>query len=125
MQVDGFNIHYESPDFDANLAFYRDVLALPIKSQFSHEHRRGVIFAVGPTAELEFFGPPDGQQGKNCPSFVHLRIKLTVADLQAEYTRLMALGIELLEDIAEKPWGERAFTLRAPDGLTVTLCEPI
>lgn len=35
-------------------------------------------------AELELFGPPHGTTREYCPSFVNLRLKLTVPDVEAE-----------------------------------------
>lgn len=118
MQVTGFNLHYDVPDIDACVRFYHDLIGLPIRLEYEHIDRRGVIFAVSETVELECIGPPAGKPPRR-PSPEGLRIKFRVDDVDAEYERLTAAGIELIESLRDQDWGERSFALRSPDGLSV------
>lgn len=112
------NLHFDSPDFDAAVRFYRDVLGLPVKSSFENARRRGIIFAVTPTTELEFFDTQDAAS-RMIPAPGTLRLKLIVPDVEALHARLVAAGIAVTDPLADKPWGERSFGVQAPDGVVV------
>ncbi len=46
-------------------------------------------------------------------------LNLDVADADAEYTRLRALGVEISEPPQDRPWGERSFEVRDPNGVVI------
>lgn len=119
MTITRFNLHFDSPTFDACLTFYRDTLGLPVKSTFENAHRRGVIFAVTPTTELEFFDIMDAEAPKHYPAPGTMRIKFMVDDVDAYYAQMQARGVTITAPLADKPWGERAFSIEAPDGLVL------
>jgi uncharacterized glyoxalase superfamily protein PhnB len=47
-----------------------------------------------------------------------------VRDVDAWYDRIKKQGISIAEEIEDKPWGHRAFSIEDPDGLCVTLYQP-
>lgn len=121
MRPYNLNVHYESPDFDTSFVFFRDVLGLPVVESFEDNDKRGVVFGIGDGGQLEFFGRRNTQDVSlvDC----HLRLKFMVDDVQAEYQRLQRSGVKVLEPLEDKPWGERTFTLEAPDGVRITLSQ--
>jgi uncharacterized glyoxalase superfamily protein PhnB len=48
-------------------------------------------------------------------------LNLDVADADAEYARLLAAGAVIASPIADKPWGDRQFTIRDPNGVLVAI----
>ncbi|GAB4512001.1 MAG: hypothetical protein OHK0046_10890 [Anaerolineae bacterium] len=126
MKPTKFNIYLDSSDFDATLTFYRDVLGLAVLAVYEHPHRRGVIFGVNDAVELEFFGAPAGQAMPMKPPMPGtVRIKFQVPDVQAEYARLTGAGAPLVEDIGDRPWGERSFAVQAPDSIVVHIYQSL
>lgn len=117
-----FNLHYDSPDFDAALIFYRDTLGWAIKRQFDEHGRRGVIFAVNEVVELAFFGQSENEP-QRVPAPGTIRLKVYVDDVDAEYDRLTAAGVAVIDPITDREWGERSFGIRAVDGLVIHFCK--
>jgi predicted enzyme related to lactoylglutathione lyase len=52
-------------------------------------------------------------------------ISLEVDDVDAEYHRLKAAGVEICQEIINKPWGERSFVLNDPNGVHVYIYKSI
>lgn len=52
-------------------------------------------------------------------------LSIDVADADAEYSRLCALGVEIAEPPQDKPWGERHFLVRDPNGVLVCIAHKI
>ncbi|MFI7587231.1 VOC family protein [Spongisporangium articulatum] len=50
-------------------------------------------------------------------------LALLVADVDAEYRRLRAAGLELLTEVTDEPWGQRRFQLQGPDAVVVELVQ--
>jgi uncharacterized glyoxalase superfamily protein PhnB len=48
-------------------------------------------------------------------------LNLDVADADAEFERLSQAGAEIAEPIADKPWGDRQFIVRDPNGVLVAI----
>lgn len=48
-------------------------------------------------------------------------LNLDVPDADAEFERLRKAGAEIVEPIADKPWGDRQFILRDPNGVLVAI----
>jgi uncharacterized glyoxalase superfamily protein PhnB len=54
-----------------------------------------------------------------------LLLNLEVDDVDAEYDRLRAAGVELALPLRDEPWGQRHFIVRAPEGVLVDVIRPI
>jgi uncharacterized glyoxalase superfamily protein PhnB len=52
-------------------------------------------------------------------------LSFEVADVDAEYERLKAEGAPVEGPPQDRPWGERQFVLRDPNGFVVNLAKPI
>ena len=52
-------------------------------------------------------------------------LSLEVPDADSEYRRLEAMGVELPEEPQDRPWGERLFFLRDPNGVLVSVWHPL
>ncbi|MCB9453559.1 MAG: VOC family protein [Anaerolineaceae bacterium] len=124
MQSRKLSVTFHAQDFDRTLVFFRDTLGLALKHSWNDPHSRGAIFAAEDSAEVEFFGPPEGQS-QNQPSPSGMNIAFLVDDVDAHYARLMAAGVQLVEDIGDRPWGNRSFGIQSPDGLHVWLFSEI
>lgn len=69
--------------------------------------------AVNPYIFLSFMVPQNGG-----PSFAGegTTLNLMVDDVDEEYEKLMSKGVDILEPIADHPWGDRSFTITDPIG---------
>lgn len=52
-------------------------------------------------------------------------LSLCVKDADAEHARLSSLGVPIVEPPQDKPWGERHFSVRDPNGVLVYLAHKI
>ncbi|RMG74916.1 MAG: hypothetical protein D6711_07750 [Chloroflexi bacterium] len=124
MQPKGLNFTFFVKDFDKSLTFYRDVLGLRYKTEWRSQYSRGVIFDIGNDGEFQFYGPPEGKtQTEASPAGV--KIAFLVDDVDAHYTRIKAAGAEIVEEINDKPWGDRSFGIKDPDGLILYIYSKI
>ena len=111
-------------DYDAALAFYRDVLGLPERAAFSSPDGRVTILEAG-RATLELTDP-------NHASFIdevevgrrvagHIRVAFEVDD-SAAMTRVLAdAGAEVVAEPTRTPWNSLNSRLEAPGSLQLTL----
>lgn len=54
-----------------------------------------------------------------------LIISFEVDDVDGEYARLKAGGVEIVQDLADKPWGERSFVIDDPNGVHLYIYKSI
>jgi catechol 2,3-dioxygenase-like lactoylglutathione lyase family enzyme len=114
-------------DFDAALAFYRDVLGLRMKDMWVEEGARGVLLEAG-RATLELFDERQAamvdeiEVGRRVAGRV--RIAFEVDDSAAAADELEEAGAERLGGPLETPWHDVNVRLVAPDGMQLTLFTP-
>jgi len=114
-------------DFDAALAFYRDVLGLETRDMWIAEGSRGALLEAG-RATLELFD--EGQAtmvdeievGRRVAGAV--RVAFEVEDSRATSEQLVRAGAELIGGPVETPWHDVNVRLVAPDGMQLTLFTP-
>ena len=99
-------------DPDRSMAFYRDTLGLAIYREFPG----GTVFFLG-NGFLELSG-----RGETEPS-QDVVLWLQVRDLAATARELEALGVPIVREPREEPWGLREMWLADPDGLRIVLVE--
>jgi lactoylglutathione lyase len=110
--------------YDEAVAFYRDVLGLPVVEAFEGPGGGGVVLDAG-RATLELLATAQAELvdqievGERVAGPV--RVALEVADSAATARRLVEGGAEALADPVVTPWNHRNARLRAPDGLQLTL----
>ncbi|MFC8921894.1 VOC family protein [Cellulosimicrobium sp. NPDC057127] len=119
----------EAEDYDAALAFYRDVLGLPQRAAYAQgDDERVAILDVG-HATLEIANPAhkraidDVEVGRQVAG--HLRVAFEVDDAAATTDRLVDAGAELVAPPTRTPWGSLNSRLDAPAGLHVTLFQEL
>jgi catechol 2,3-dioxygenase-like lactoylglutathione lyase family enzyme len=113
-------IHSPTPDWEAVRAFYRDVLGLEETGGWERPGDRGSFLAAG-SAELELMEVDAASIGVLPKNPGGWSLALEVDDLEAEFSRLSALGAAVSARIEERPWGSRDFLVRDPAGNLVLL----
>ncbi len=115
-------------DYEAALAFYRDVLGLREQGAFSTGDRRVTILDAG-RATLEIADPPHAEWidevevGRRVAG--HIRVAFQVPDTAAATRRLVDAGATLIAEPVETPWRSLNSRLDAPAGLQLTLFEQL
>ena len=103
---------YRPVDYGRSVAFYRDVIGLHIYREWVSGT---VFFLGGGLLELSRSGGPVTDD--------KLSLWLQVRDVDAEFTRLEAAGVTVVEAPVDEPWGLREARVRDPDGLLLVLVE--
>ncbi len=117
-------------DLDRSLAFYRDLLGLPI--EFLDEYRAGtrpfVSVRVGPHL-IDLVPDPtyDPEAGRRSGGFVHFCLRVAGRLVEDILPQMRARGVELVESEPVRRMGATGFALsiyaRDPDGYVVELKE--
>lgn len=115
-------------DFDAAVAFYRDVAGMPERAAFSGEGEAEVVILEAGQATLEIANPAqvrmiDAVETDGDAPSDRIRIALEVSDAAAATERFAAGGATLEASPRLTPWGSRNSRLRAPADLQLTLFE--
>ncbi len=111
-------------DYDAALAFYRDVLGMPERAAFASHGGRVTILEAG-RATLEITDPPHAayidevEVGRRVAG--HIRVALEVDDSTGATATLEAAGATVLAPPTRTPWGSLNSRLEGPGGLQLTL----
>jgi lactoylglutathione lyase len=111
-------------DYDRTLAFYRDVLGLPLLETWEEAGGRGAVLDAG-RATLEVLSTSHAdlvdriETGE--PIGTRVRLALEVDDSAETAEKLVAAGAELVGGPLTTPWGDRNVRLRDPDGMQLTL----
>jgi lactoylglutathione lyase len=111
-------------NYEEALAFYRDVLGLPVVEAFDQPEGSGVVLDAGrATLELLSTGQAALVDGIEVGSRVAgpVRLAMEVVDSAATARALVTGGAELLGGPVVTPWSHRNVRLRAPDGMQLTL----
>ncbi|MFE7497105.1 VOC family protein [Bacillus velezensis] len=105
-------------DIETSIAFYQDVLGMPLKDRITHTN--GIIelaflgFQEGPETEIELIQGYSSElpaEGK-----VH-HVALLTEDIAAEFTHAKRQGAVFIdEEITTLPNGYRYFYIEGPDG---------
>ena len=106
-----------SEDVNNLLPFYRDTLGLKVRMQTPDF----VVLGDGDGSSLGL-GTHSEVRGKASDPFRHM-VGLDADDLDAEYQRLQAAGVEFIERPTQYD-GLRIATLRDPEGNVVQLLQP-
>lgn len=100
----------------ASRRFYRDVLGLAISREFGPDDNPGTVFFLG-SSFLEVSGQGSERASKDTSLWVQVR------DVQAEWDRLVAAGVEALREPRLEPWGLLEAWISDPDGLRIILVQ--
>ena len=117
-----------APDYDAALAFYRDVLGMRELGVFSSPGGRVTILEAG-RATLELADPPHAayvdevEVGRRVAG--HVRVAFQMPDAEAATDRAIAAGATLIARPVETPWRSLNARLSGPGGLQLTLFQEL
>ncbi|MFF2271761.1 VOC family protein [Agromyces sp. NPDC058136] len=115
----------EAEDWEAAVAFYRDVLGLVEEESYEGEDDARVMILDAGRATLELSNPAQVRlidrvetDGVRSP---HLRVAFEVDDTPAVTDELVEAGAELLATPRETPWRSINSRLAGPAGLQLTV----
>ena len=92
-------------------AFYRQLLSLP--PQENHDRHQFIVAEEVSLAVCDDGTPISAVQTAS--------LAFTTDDIDDEYRRLSALGVEIVQPPVKQPWGAVNMVLRDPDGRLVYL----
>ena len=112
-------------DYDAAVAFNRDVLGMPVSAEYLSEEQGRVVILEAGVATLEIGDVPHGEYvdevevGRRVAG--HLRVALRVDDASAATEAAADAGADVVAPPTVTPWRSLNARLEAPGGLQVTL----
>jgi uncharacterized glyoxalase superfamily protein PhnB len=112
MEVLASRVLLRPVDYERSRAFYAETVGLHIFREFAGG---AVFFLGGGYLELSGQGSPGAAD--------RISLWLQVRDVDAEWSRLSALGVDEVEAPVDKSWGLREARLRDPDGVLLVLVE--
>ena len=119
----------EAEDYEAAVAFYRDVLGLPEQAAFEGDGDARVAILEAGRATLEIANPAQkrmiDQVEAGQPTPAGIRVAFEVADSQAMTDRLVEAGATLVASPVETPWRSLNARLDGPAGLRITLFQEL
>lgn len=127
-QVREMRLCVTAEDYDAALAFYRDVLGLPERAAFSSADGRVTILDAG-RATLEILDPAHAEYvdkvetGRRVAG--HIRVAFEVGDSTAMTATLAGAGASVVAEPTRTPWNSLNARLEGPAGLQLTLFEEL
>jgi catechol 2,3-dioxygenase-like lactoylglutathione lyase family enzyme len=119
----------EAHDYDAAVAFYRDVLGLPEQAAFASGGDARVAILDAGRATLEIATPAQVDMidavevGRRVSP--RLRVAFEVADTAGATQRLIDAGATLVAPPTETPWRSLNSRIEGPAGLQLTLFEEL
>ena len=119
----------EAEDFDAAVAFYRDVLGLPVELDLQGDNGEHVMILDAGRATLELSNPAqvamidDVEVGRRVAP--RLRVAFEVDDAADTVDRLADAGAEVLAPATTTPWNSLNARLEAPAGLQITVFQEL
>ncbi|MFN8223616.1 MAG: VOC family protein [Gaiellales bacterium] len=115
----------EAPDYEAAVAFYRDVLGLDEQETYEGDGDARVMILGAGRATLELANPAqvamidEVEVGSRVAP--KIRIAFEVADTDGVTTELVEAGAELIAPPVITPWQSLNSRLDAPAGLQITV----
>ena len=101
--------------------FYRDTLGFTLV--FENDSYIEML-AKGSTTMGVSFVTPELSGGEKFTG-EGIILSFEVADVDAEFARLKAAGVRILEELRDKAWGERSFVINDPNGVHVYIYKSI
>jgi catechol 2,3-dioxygenase-like lactoylglutathione lyase family enzyme len=110
-------------NLDAMVAFYEQLTgtaAVRPAPVFAEILTPSATLAIGSSTTVPLFAPGSAEAAANRSAI----LEFLVDDVDTEYARLAALGVEFVAEPALMPWGNRVFFLRDPDQNLVGVFSP-
>ena len=115
-------------DYDTLVAFYHEGLGLESGPMWTTKGERAQIYDMG-HATLEIFDDAAAAMVDNIEVgrrvSGQVRFAIQVLDVDAAVERLLAKGAVLEHEPIVTPWRDRNVRLKSPDGLQITLFQPL
>jgi catechol 2,3-dioxygenase-like lactoylglutathione lyase family enzyme len=115
-------------DYERLVKFYTDGLGLEPAQLWNNGQGQALILDMG-RATLEIFDETQAQTVDQIEAGQRvsgqIRFALQVPDLEAAMQRLLAHGALLVHPPVTTPWGDRNVRLQDPDGMQITLFQPL
>ncbi|CAN7299319.1 VOC family protein [Rhizobium sp. LjRoot98] len=102
----------EAADPQAGRAFYGELLGLDLVM----DHGWITTFASAKQAAVQVSIASQGGSGTPVP-----QLSIEVDDVDTVYSKAQQLGLEIVYDITNEPWGVRRFYVRDPFGTIVNI----
>jgi predicted enzyme related to lactoylglutathione lyase len=119
----------EAEDYDAAVAFYRDVLGLPEQAAFEGEGDARVTILEAGRATLELANPAQKRMIDEVevgrPVSPKIRLAFEVTDADGITRSLVDAGATLIAPPTETPWRSLNSRLDAPAGVQITLFQEL
>ena len=106
---------------DQSRDFYRDILGFALV--FENDSYIEMLAQGSTTMGVSFVSPELSGGEKFTGEGIILSFE--VADVDAEFARLKASGVRILEELRDKAWGERSFVINDPNGVHVYIYKSI
>ncbi len=108
-------------DFAASDSFYRNGLGLPVDHEWDFGADKGVVFwAGGGMVELLARDP-----GVSYPQPQGFSLLMQVDSTDRWFELARERGLTIIQEPKDFPWGHRIMRLTDPDGIVVSLFNPI
>jgi len=113
-----FRFIFRAKDYEASATFYRDGLGLSVVDSWDRgPAERGMLFQAG-SGIIEVLALASGEEGVSLQGG---ELAYEVDDVDEWYRRIQEKGLSIRGELADKPWGHRAFSVTDPDGIKVIL----
>jgi uncharacterized glyoxalase superfamily protein PhnB len=119
----GLTPHLWVSDMNRSIAFYRDVAGWEVQRvepldqpTFASLKRGDMGLMLSPFSE-SFDGWPmvEAVQARRGQAGA-VSFYIEAGDIEAEYEQARAAGANIVDPLADRPWGQREFTMTDPDG---------
>jgi len=118
------NLILDVGDIDRSLAFYHDMLNLPIDRQEVLEGHRLAYLHAGDT-QILLLQQPKNEQDPSLHRSGGLVMKFYVSEIWKVASNLQEKRVKILQELEMPACGERTFLVADPDGYAVLLAEPV
>ena len=123
-----FRCAFFAPDYEATVTFYRDGLELSLVETWDKgENDRGTLFSAASGIIEVLALPTERDEGSvwdyREPQGVWIVIE--VEDVDGKYSRALARGLPVKEELKDQNWGHRSFIVSDPNGVGIYLFSEI
>jgi lactoylglutathione lyase len=118
------NLILDVGDIERSLAFYHDMLNLPIERQEFLEGHRLAYLHAGQT-QILLLQQPKNEQNPTLHRSGGLVMKFYVSEIWKVATTLQEKRVTVLQALEMPSYGECTFLVADPDGYAVLLAEPV
>lgn len=117
-------------DVDKSLAFYRDMLGCEVDMCLRDEKGTTFLGSVEVADTVIMFESPDPKESPVEDRGARSGVTLTILfadnhDIDAYYSDLRGKGVRICKEVGDRPWGNRDFAVRDPDGYCLIFARSI